>query len=1072
MVLEGKVSVDKRIAELKERLTKLQSGGHDVGKAMESLAKMEKVASAASGEDLERALSKFESYMDRLEKKLSSRKRKVKSPSGEPESKENGKKADTASGKETPPDSEKDDIGQEKAEVQKEEKTPKEEDVSGGGKETDIPAPEGEKEEAPEEQKAGEEKEAPAKEMEETSVKPKEEAPKEQKAEEKKEAPAKEMEETSVKPEEEAPEKQKAEEKKEAPAKEMEETSVKPEEEAPKEQKAEEKKEAPAPDPKHREMTERVKELEEITKALGGDSSPILAHIKAMDEALESGNVQLFQQYHDIARDWFEKYLNSLLPPVINDHIADIRALESQYLDMGKQDRLEGKIPDITRIMNSTSAGDIDAMIVSWRTLGDSLEEIKKDLESLSPDLEEEMSGSMSRFDGMLAKVPDENVKKSFRERMEKLKAESDILSRYASFRSIMRDLSEEADTAEKKKFEKILLSVEPLIQRTAELKGDDCEEYSSLIREKDRLLSLFATDIEGAMKGMEGLLDRAALEVAQIEENKVQDLMKVVKELENKLSDLSGMMDVEPAARVHKLCQDKLENGDIAGAEELLEKARSIFEKLKERSIRDQARKSLDEIVASRKQLEEKGIDTSPLEEPLSMAEKALDSGDMLLFEENMEALRERIGFMRKEELKVEYQQLLISIMNAVKEMRDRNEDVAQFEKGLDEIRELSLSGNLGECIEKQRTLLKELMNRKLSEKVEERIAHLGNTVSEAEGLMIETDEPRKMMEQARELNSSGDVEKALDIITEAQVMLEERMTRRSFSLIEKQIRDLAAEGKEYSLEAEDIDGKIGYAYNLADEERFKEAMEHLYGIKNDLTAALNEKKAARLMEEISNRIKTARSLGMRIASFKAAQTKAKVLLDAGDMDSVIDLLERQIREIDKQIEERKGLQSRLDELRGHMIGIETKIQKLVDNGMSVASIRERMERISELIEASDADGAEMEMSSVEAEIDSLLSGGDETRSRQPESGKTGFKESPTTAGSGDRVDAETAKNQLQSLVAGILEEVKRRNIKGMDTSSLKKDIERIQNLVIMKDYTSAYEAARNCLDSIISME
>ena len=817
------------------------------------------------------------------------------------------------------------------------------------------------------------------------------------------------------------------------------------------------------------QMIMEINGFDQEAGSIGGDTSTILPHIQAMKDAGSSNDRNMFDQYYQISKDWFAKFLVTLYPPAINGMINEIKDLEKSYVDIGKQDRLNDKVPDLGGIMETQGSEDLDILRTTYQDLKSCLEKINTDRISLSDELVSEVKGSIKELKKITAKIIDDEKRGDLENRIGDMVtlSNTDPMRAYSHMSSISRDLQEETSKVEIGKFEKILMSVEPLISRVAEFTEGKDDQHLELIKEKDRLRSLFSTDIQEAMKGMELLLESSAMKAAELEENAVLELEGRIDKLNSDIEQIKDLVDVSPIENILKKASNMVESNVLKNVDTLLDKADDVLVKIKEKKATEEARNSLDGILNTRKELVELSIDVNPLDGPLEVAKNALENGDLLSFEEQLGILKERISSMKKEEKKVEYQKLLITIMNEIRGIKEDGIDTTPYEKELEKIKESFLARDTDGSVEMERKLLRKLRRMKLSDVLSVRIEKTSATLQEAEGLLIETNKANSMINEAKELMRSDHLEEALDLFTLAQVDLEDRMTKRTFSLVEKEIRRSMEECSEYSIDLENPEDSIHEAYNLADDDMFKEGMEHLYGLRESIANKLMNKKASVYLEELSNLIKQARSLGLKIASFKASHTRAKVLIEAGDLESGLDLVERQLKIIKESISNRKELRSTLDSIRGRLIGFETQIKRMTDSGVEVDDLKETISRITELINNSEADEANTEMQLLGKKIDSRSTG---TRPKEvePTVTRSFFRESTRADKVEEEIDPETAKSKLFSLVGDIRLEMKERSIQGKDTGSIKRDIESIQNLVIRKEYVKAYKVARSCLDSI----
>jgi hypothetical protein len=289
---------------------------------------------------------------------------------------------------------------------------------------------------------------------------------------------------------------------------------------------------------------------------------------------------------------------------------------------------------------------------------------------------------------------------------------------------------------------------------------------------------------------------------------------------------------------------------------------------------------------------------------------------------------------------------------------------------------------------------------------------------------------------------------------------------------MIEKEIRQMAKELTDFSIDAGDVDLRVKQAYSLADDEKFKEAMEAFLNYKDELSRKLIDKKAEWTVRELGNRIKEARAAGMNISPFKASLTKAKVLLEAKDLEGAVKVASEQIGIIDSKLNERKDLQSRLDEQRGRLLGLEVKLGQLAKADAKVEDLRERMVTIRELVDTGDMDGAESELGRLETDLNSRLT--PSVREKMTSAARPSQQVPVAAKGpSSDRtqeeeVDPDEAYDELKIVIKRIQEEMKLLPQKGPRIDDVKKEIVRVQQLVIQKRYVEAYKMASRCYSSI----
>lgn len=1022
MVEEGASPMNDRIRENWGRLEIIGSSGQDIEKLKESLAKIEKVSGSVPPADLDRALSKLEDFLSRIETKLNIKKEPT-------EEKEPG--SGDAPPQEQPVEEEK-----------PKGKAPKEETEPPAEEKTDEPPPIEEKTE--EETEKPEDEEVPKEEPEATEE---ETTPPEEKKEESEE-PQEEKKETEAEPE------------KEQPSTEEDETPHEEKEEMP-----------PVIDPKVSEeknrMVEEIEKLDEDAKLAGGETGAIQPHIKAMKDALSTMDLSMFDQYYQVSKDWLDKYLLGLMPTALGNMIGKIKEIESKYMDIGKEDRLTKILPPTSDILKNSDSTDVATLRGYLHEVKGSMEKIDDDQKNLSEDILKESREYIRRMKELVENISEETKKRSFLKRLNEFKdlTVDNILEHYNKIKALMQEVSDESSNSEKTRFEKILKSVEPMISKIAVIGGEESDEHLALVREKDQILSEFPLNIEKAMEGMKGLLDKAVTTLSNFEEIRIQSLENSISKLNSNLEEIEKEMDISPVKNILEKAKKFLDDNDLEKVELLMEKAEAAFDRLKAKVEKGKAGERLKEILTIRDDLKKLSMDVSPLDGSIDDAKEALKSGEMNKFNERIEDIEEKIVLMKKDEIKMEYQKLLVTAMNSIRELENKGEDVKEFRENLEKIKEVHLSRDIDKCIEMEKELLTNIRKIQISTILESRLKTARETLAEAEGLLIDTTEAKKKLDDAQSFLEQEKFEESLEMFTTAQVELEDSMTTRTFSMIEKEIKELKEQGKSYSISDHKADSKIKEAYDLGDDGKYREALELLYSLRDEMSKEFKSKKAISLLGELSTLIKKARSVGLKIATFKAAYTKAKVLLEAGDEDSVIELAERQLKNLNDKIQNQVDLQSHLDEIRGKLIGVESKVNRLIDMGVSVAVYRDRMNAIKELIETTDTEQARKEMSELENSInDEIALARKGTKPKEALAPSKPGENSLESAGG----SPEGSKKDLFELVSKISNEMKVRSTKGEETATIKKDIEAIQIQVLKKNYTEAYAIAKACLDRI----
>lgn len=1044
MTQEESVPIEERIRNDWNRLKSIQESGKDVKKLMSSLKRITDISKKANSEDIESALSKLEEYLSRIEAQMSDKKiipqtsKPVEDETDQTETTGETEKAQTADVTESTEESESVEEKEKRTEIQE------------TGEAAD-----------PEKQKGEIRSELAKAEATQTEI------PMEAEIEENGTEPESEKKTDDHDLNDKDRSRNSGKESGSSKSKETEDTAPIAGESEITEEKDEDDDESKA-----RGMVEEIEGFDSEVGVYKGDSTPIRPHIDAMKNAFGKKDMGMFEQYYRITKEWFEKYLVNLISRSNIALVDRIKAHCDHYSSFGKLDRIKNNYPEIEAILNENGSQDLQVLRDIQSTLIESLEGIEKDLVTMTSDIESEIAGIISDLLPKLAIIGDETKRENLEKRMDDIKGmiSTDTLKAFELVKEINIEVLKEFSHAEKEKFESILRSIEPMLSKLSDPSLGMEEVSSELIRERDRLIGLLPTDPEASLKGMEDLLGKATIKTAEIEENFTSDIEMTIASVKKDLEELEGAVETAPVMNIIHRASDTLEEGNFIQSRDLVEKAKITLVKIKEKAAIERANSSLDDIMKRRDEMSEMTIDTTPLDGPIEDARKAIEKRDLDEFATHMDTLKGKLSLMKNEELKVEYQKLLIKVMNEIKELKGSGEvDTKPFDDDLAKVKELFLSKELDASVDLERNIISRIRKIKLTRNVKNRLELVERTVQEADGLLVDINKPKQSISQAREMVEKEMIEEALDLLVETQVDIEFRMTSRTFSMIEKEIRDGWKEAKSHSIDLGDIESKIHNAYNLADDDMFKEALEHLYGLRERVVGEVEQIRAKVLLDELADLIKTARSLGLKIATFKASHTKSKVLLEAGDPPGSIDLTERQIEALTERIENRKELQDRLDSLRGKLIGLETKIGKIVEKGLPVNMFEESMKEIHEFIEISEAERAENKFEELDSEMNKILSGKTEEKKKAEKIPA----EMPAVHSKIDEersvdLDPSDAKKKLVELVAIISKEMKERSSHGEEIDTVKRDIQNIQNLVIKKDYISALNIANSTMDRL----
>ncbi|MGA1793667.1 MAG: hypothetical protein ACMUHM_06935 [Thermoplasmatota archaeon] len=809
---------------------------------------------------------------------------------------------------------------------------------------------------------------------------------------------------------------------------------------------------------------------------LGGDITPIQPHIEYMKSCMENEDESGFQSYLSTSREWLEQYLRNLRLTGIESIASGIRSRIEDLTRVGETDLAKSIEGDLGKAQEGYQDKDLKGLREVWKVLNGMEDGLKKTFTKVTEDLTLRINETLSKVESIIRDLSDDVDTSSIRDELQEVKEllfNGDYIEATVRGKELLAKAMAEKDSKEMRRLESLLLSIEPIMAKIEETKGADSAEYKDLKKEQEMIIERSRSDPKEALKLMESFLDMVTTESAEIEEKYVKNLQNKVKELRKGAEGLSDTIDVTPILNILDKSENLVIEGSVEEAQQMVKKASAAFAKLKEKKSFEVATFRINEIKEKMKILQGKGVDISPLEDPVQKASGFLSSRDMAEFDKVMEVIDQKLVYMSNEEAKLDYQKLLIKIVNGIQELKADKQEIELLEKDLENLKEMFKDRKFEEAVSEAESLFQRVSSRRLYKVINKRKHIVEETIREADGLLLDILPSKQKLAQAIKHIENKEHSEALDLLIEAQVDLEERMTQRTFSIVEKEIRDLASECKSRKVEIGDLDAKISQAYSLADEDKFKEAMDHLNQLRESLWIKVATFRVGDLIEKMSQLIKQGRAVGIEVSQYKAVLTKSKVLMDAGDVESALELLSKVSGNLAEKVSDKKALQVRLDKLRGNLIAQQGKISRLQRSGMQVDSFRERVQRITGLIDALDHHQAEKELIEMDQEVNELLT-------RSPEQLKTEMmttimggqaarpstvdKIQPKDQSKPEVVDNDKARNELFTLIPKIKVEITRLHSKGREVDEFKRDIETIQNLVLQKQYIRAYELGRDC--------
>ncbi|MBN1390709.1 MAG: hypothetical protein JXA22_08725 [Candidatus Thermoplasmatota archaeon] len=825
------------------------------------------------------------------------------------------------------------------------------------------------------------------------------------------------------------------------------------------------------------EETRRIDEMAHDILEMGGDISPIQPHMDMMKKARAKEDEGVFTSYLGTSRDWMEKYLFSLLKAEIESTTGTINVLMEDFNRVGGSERVHDLGTELSECLEEQKDLDLEGLKGVRSSLILILEKMQEAHKKLTEDLTRDINSSISDVETMIQEISVEVDTSSLREELEEVRGllfNGQIIEAKIKSMELVERGDAERSGKETGKLESLLLSIGPLLLEIETSLGSGSRVFQDLKEEEGSIIELARTDPDKALRSMETFLDRVSQEAANIEEEAIKGTRSRISQIRSEAGELVDNIDISPILHILEKADDMVLDGDTEGAERMVEKAEVALTRLKERNGYEIASNRIEEIKEQMSMMEKKGFDITPLEGPLREASGSLEERDLELFEKHLLIVEQRLVHISNEELKVDYQKKLIKIMNHMKELRGEGHEIGAFETQLEKMKALYLDRKYEEAVKAAQELLEVIGSRRLYKVINQRKQMVEEAIREADGLLVNIISPAEKLEKASRLICSNEHQKALDLLIEAQVELEEKMTRRTFSLIETEIRDLAEKCSTHEMDVGNVEEMISSAYSLADEGNLKEGLDLLNGFRESLSSKAADLKVNEMMEQMTELIRQGRSLGMEVSQYKTILTKANVLMSAGDVEGTNELLSRVIENFSSKVSERRVLRTRLDKLRGNLLAQKGKLSRLERSGMPVASFNERVRRIGAMIDDLDHQNAEKELFKLDREINELLT-------RSPDQLKkemvaTIMDENEPRPSNVDQMatfdqsrkeavsEADRARTELFTLIPKIKVEIMRLHSKGRDTDEYRKDIEKVQNLVIQKQYIKAFELAKDC--------
>ncbi|MGA1872324.1 MAG: hypothetical protein ACMUHY_01505, partial [Thermoplasmatota archaeon] len=431
--------------------------------------------------------------------------------------------------------------------------------------------------------------------------------------------------------------------------------------------------------PEVEEGIARVETLASEVRDLGGDTTPIQPHIDEMMRCREAGDEAGFRGYMETSRDWLGQYLTTLLGADMESIIAGLLERFGDFARVGRSDAVKEMESKVRRSADDQGSMDIDALRKAHKGLKKIESRMDGKFKELTEDLTRSINEACSRVEGIIKDISEDMDTASLKDELQDVKDllfNGEYIEAEVRGKDLVAKAVAEKDSKEMSKLESLLLSIEPLMKKLEEHHGEGSSDFKEMKKEQKNIIERSKTDPKDALKLMEEFLDKISMEAAKAEESHVKSLQGRIGSLKKEMEDLEQTIDVSPITTILEKAENLVIDGTLDGAGDMIDKAVSAFKRLKEKKAVEVATYRIKEIKDRMKSMEAKGVDISPLEGPVEEASKYLDGRDMESFEKALTSIDGKLVLINNEELKLDYQKLLIKIMNNIKQLREREPD------------------------------------------------------------------------------------------------------------------------------------------------------------------------------------------------------------------------------------------------------------------------------------------------------------------------------------------------------------------------------------------------------------
>lgn len=808
----------------------------------------------------------------------------------------------------------------------------------------------------------------------------------------------------------------------------------------------------------------------------GGDLSPIHHHLEALDKAMKAGDRTTYRRYYDVVKPWLHEYLFNLKRSSID---ARIKSIRSRISDMEKWGRMDLVGPII---------GELDPLIPLAERAGDDIDIVLTDLERVSEmasaasiELDGDLRGRLlskqkelrdllsAAGEGVAASEAEGDIKTSagmidegrFQEAIEVLDGR---------IQSVMLVVNREQVDAR----DRYLKLLEPLFAKVMEVRGAESDAYKTLVEKRKDIESMPIVRIDEALKQLETLLDEAARTSAEAEESAIRAMRSRIAQIG---SEIRGM-DEERISKIEgmlRMADEILIEADLQGTARIMKEAEAEFDRLMQNKKRSKMESDIKHIRENLQPLRARNADVTPIEERLASAQEHLMRNEISVADERIQKAGELFTSLLEATLKADYELLTVKIRSEIDSLEMPPIPRETLLEMLDNSKLMLEAGDLPGAVTILRETEGQMRNSRMSSVLEEKLEEIVGLIREASAFGLDVREMAERVKDARELNEKEDLEGALEIVSDSKVRLDAMIRERNLRKLESDIESIVLELKRLNAAPEDHRAAVARSYSLMEADRKDEAIKGLTELKAKLQKSLDRRRIEVMMDTMSVRIREARAYDLDMSPFKAVLTKARVRFEVGDLEGAMSDLNNNLESLENLIAERKIFRSRMDKLRGSLISLQGKIQRLSQRNVDTTPLKEEMIRLKDLIEKGDETASKELSERLDEEVTRLfrmVPVGTISEPNRPQNriGDTPIRPSieiNRTHQPEEELDQAEARKRLQLLLTRIGRAVQMRGGINAHEES-KAELEEIKSLIVEKRYNEAYNIAMQCMKKL----